>query len=224
MITATATAIIEKACGASTRVEVIASILEALDAQRIAEVGVWKGELAAALLKRSAHIETYYMVDPWRNLEQWHKPYNVPDAEFTAIYAQALANTEFASSRRRVLRGTSLETANEVADGSLDAIYIDGDHTLRGIAIDLNVWWPKLRQGGILIGDDFVPKLWQHGQDFEPTMVFPYAIFFAEYMGQPITALPHRQFAIVKDQNSVFSFNDPSGRHTKLLRDGWWKA
>ena len=41
------------------------------------------------------------------------------------------------------------------SDGSLDFVYIDGDHTLKGTNTDLAAWWPKLRPGGWLCGDDY---------------------------------------------------------------------
>ena len=76
--------------------------------------------------------------------------------------------------------------------------YIDGDHTLRGIAIDLIRTYPKVRPGGILGGDDYTPTIWQHADNFEPTLVCPFAAYFAESQGAPIIILPHSQFAIIK--------------------------
>jgi len=36
----------------------------------------------------------------------------------------------------------------------VDLIHIDGGHDFRSVVTDLTVWWPRLRGGGILIGDD----------------------------------------------------------------------
>jgi hypothetical protein len=87
---------------------------------------------------------------------------------------------------------------DEIPDARLDVAYIDGDHTLRGIAIDLIRTYTKVRPGGILGGDDYTKTIWQHADNFEPSLVCPFAAYFAESQGAPIIILPHSQFAIIK--------------------------
>jgi hypothetical protein len=36
-----------------------------------------------------------------------------------------------------------------------DIIHLDSAHDYEAVAADLRVWWPRLRSGGILIGDDY---------------------------------------------------------------------
>lgn len=36
------------------------------------------------------------------------------------------------------------------------SFYLDGDHTLRGIMFDLNLYAPKVRPGGMVCGDDYI--------------------------------------------------------------------
>lgn len=38
---------------------------------------------------------------------------------------------------------------------SPDLIHLDGAHDYESVAADLRTWWPKLRSGGILVGDDY---------------------------------------------------------------------
>lgn len=161
-----------------------------------AEVGVLEGAFAARMLAAAHSIERYYMVDPWRHLDDWNKPANRPDDAFERVFAAAMDATAFAAERRVVLRGTTLEVVDRIEEGSLDFAYVDGDHTLRGITIDLLQRWPKMRPGGVLAGDDFSPTIWQHETRYEPTLVFPWAVHFAEAHGAPIWCLPHNQFAI----------------------------
>jgi hypothetical protein len=105
---------------------------------------------------------------------------------------------EQAGERRIVLRGKTTEMIDEISDEALDIGYIDGDHTLRGIAIDLVRTYPKIRPGGILGGDDYTATIWQHAENFEPSLVCPFAAYFAESYGAPIVILPCNQFAIIK--------------------------
>lgn len=184
------------AAESTSRTHLWASFLAQTKLVRIAEVGVWKGDFAAAILAACPAIDAYTMIDPWRHLEEWNKPANVATDTFEGIRAEAMAKTEFAASRRRVLRGTTLEVVDSIDDGSLDFAYIDGDHTLRGIVTDLVAMRPKIRAGGILAGDDFCPNVWQHGAAYEPTLVFPVAVDVALAMRATIFALPFNQFLI----------------------------
>jgi hypothetical protein len=36
-------------------------------------------------------------------------------------------------------------------------VFIDADHTHRGVEADIRAWWPKIRRGGMLLGHDFQP-------------------------------------------------------------------
>jgi hypothetical protein len=128
-----------------------------------------------------------------------------------------MRRTDFAADRRKVLRGSAAETIDEIADESLDLVYIDGDHTLRGIVVDLLSSWPKLRPGGIIVGDDFSPTIWQHPDSFEPTLVFPFAVHFAEARKAPIVAAPNNQFILLKPEGSqsTFTFIDREGLYPR---------
>jgi predicted O-methyltransferase YrrM len=111
------------------------------------------------------------MVDPWANLPNWNKPFNVSAEAFKEVYEEAMKNTAFAASKRVVLRGRTKEVIDAVPDNSLDFAYIDGDHTLRGITVDLIKVLPKVREEGLIGGDDFVNTPWQHDARYEPTLV-----------------------------------------------------
>jgi hypothetical protein len=151
------------------------------------------------------------MIDPWANLPNWNKPFNVSTEVFNDVYNEAMGNTEFAAAKRIVLRGTSKEAIANIPDESLDFAYIDGDHTLRGITIDLIKILPKIKEGGMIGGDDFKAHSWKYGDQFEPTLVCPFSIYFAEAMDLPIFALPFNQFIIQKKINASFSFTDTTG-------------
>ena len=57
-----------------------------------------------------------------------------------------------------LLRMTFEEALPLIADGSRDAIYIDGyAHTGQEGGQTLEDWWPKLRIGGIFAGHDYHP-------------------------------------------------------------------
>jgi hypothetical protein len=200
--------VIEVLEGHHSRRELWATFLNTQRIRVMAEIGVWKGDFAAGVLKDAPLIETYFMVDPWANLSDWNKPFNVSQQIFDDIYREMSAKTDFASNKRRIMRGRTTDVIAEISNESLDFAYIDGDHTLRGITIDLIKIWPKIRSGGFIGGDDFTTTPWQHDLKFEPTMVCPFSIYFAESMNVPIAALEHGQFLIQKNNDVGFSFID----------------
>jgi predicted O-methyltransferase YrrM len=182
----------------SRREDIWSQIIQQMQAKDVLELGVFRGVFAEHILRHCPGIVRYYMLDPWRHLDDWNKPSNVDQPAFDEIFAVAMDRTAFARERRIVLRGTTLEMIDEIPDEGLDIAYVDGDHTLRGIAIDLIRTYRKIRPGGILGGDDYSATIWQHADTFEPTLVCPFAAYFAESQGAPIVILPFGQFAIVK--------------------------
>jgi hypothetical protein len=180
------------------------------------EVGVWKGDFAKQVLEQCEFIDQYYMIDPWTNLADWNKPLNVNRGEFDSVYAEAMEKTAFASKKIVVLRGRTKEVIDRIEDKSIDFAYIDGDHTLRGITIDLIKLLPKVKEFGFIGGDDFINNPWHHDVRFEPTLVCPFSIYFAEATNLPIVALPFNQFLIQKRPDSSFSFIDTTGNYSDI--------
>jgi hypothetical protein len=77
-----------------------------------------------------------------------------------------------------------------------------------------------VRVGGFIGGDDFTPSVWEHNTSFEPTLVFPFAVYFAEAVGATIYGLPHSQFVLQKTERASFSFVDLTGQYPVAgLRD-----
>jgi len=56
---------------------------------------------------------------------------------------------------RTVHRGRSIEQAAKVADGSVDLVFLDADHTYKQVKADIEAWLPKVRPGGWLSGHDY---------------------------------------------------------------------
>src|SRR5690349_22612241 len=52
-------------------------------------------------------IERYYMIDPWRHLEDWNKPANQPDDIFEQFYGEVMDKTAAYADKRRSEEHTS---------------------------------------------------------------------------------------------------------------------
>jgi hypothetical protein len=199
-----------------SRIEFWAEFIRRAEIKRMVEVGVWRGDFAADILRRCECLTRYYMIDPWRHLADWNKPANQGDALLDSFYQMTKAKTDFANNQRVILRGKTTEVIDQIEDGELDFAYIDGDHTLRGVAVDLIRVYPKIRTGGFVGGDDFSRTIWSHKTNFEPTLVFPFAVYFAEAVGATIYSLPNIQFCIHKTERCTFGFVDLVGHYNDL--------
>jgi len=125
----------------------------------IIEIGVARGELSQYLLKRlHGIVEEYHGVDGFTG------GYDASDAmsqELSAVDKPLAWATAIIDSFRhsgcifRMHRGMSHERAKDFADGSVDCIFVDGDHTYAGAKRDIDLYAPKLRPGGYLIFDDY---------------------------------------------------------------------
>jgi hypothetical protein len=202
-------------CVAQTkyRVDLWIHFLQSVNVKYMVELGVYRGDFAAQLLEECDSIEKYYMIDPWRHLDNWNKPANKNSDIFEQYLSETKSKTDFAGERRIILRGKTTEVVEEIPNGELDFAYIDGDHTLKGISIDLIRIFPKIKVGGFIGGDDFKRTVWQHGTTFEPTLVFPFAVYFAEAVGARIYALPDSQFLMERNNVESFDFIDLTGNY-----------
>lgn len=144
----------------NNRFEFWSRFINEFELKIITELGVYKGEFAKYILENTNCIEKYFMIDPWRNLSNWNKPANKDNEIFQKFYNETMQATEFVSEKRIVLRGKTTEVIDKIEDNTLDFLYIDGDHTLKGIAIDLMATWDKIKEDGFVGGDDFYNSIW----------------------------------------------------------------
>lgn len=196
-----------------SRPEFWSRLANSLKVEIMAEIGVYRGEFAADMLRLMPDLKKYYLLDPWRHLDDWNKPSNKDNERFEQFYQESVEKTAFAANKRVFLRGKTTEVIDQIPDNELDFAYVDGDHTLKGIAIDLIRVFPKVREGGWIGGDDFSASIWQHSGRFEPTLVFPFAVYFAEAMQLPIVALRGDQFIMQKSKGGAYQFIDSTGKY-----------
>ncbi len=133
------------------RGDIIAAIAQLCAGGRGAEVGTFNGTFADQILEQGG-VGELICVDPYRAYDDFKDAINEMDLD--AIYAQAQRFLSRFGDRVRFIREFSEEAAAQVEDGSLDYVYIDGNHQSLFVQKDMNAWWPKLKPGGLLLGDD----------------------------------------------------------------------
>jgi hypothetical protein len=126
-----------------------------------AEIGVWRGRFSADILA-VVRPKTLHLIDPWEFMaDKGDSIYGGMIAEQQADM-DAIYNAVMQRFARQVSAGTvvvhralSAAAATKIDDGSLDWIYIDGDHSYEGTRTDLESFAPKMRAGGLITGDDY---------------------------------------------------------------------
>ena len=54
-----------------------------------------------------------------------------------------------------ILKMLSEEAVEQFDNNTFDFIYIDANHAYEYVKHDLELWYPKLKKGGIIMGDDY---------------------------------------------------------------------
>lgn len=116
------------------------------------EIGTHRGEFASQLLSKWEGF--LYCIDPWTRGYDNGDP--ASEGDRVADYHTALDNLRRYRNRSQTLVLPSLKAAKLAYLNHLDFVYVDGCHQYADVRQDLNLWWPKLKTGGILAGHDIV--------------------------------------------------------------------
>jgi len=149
-------------------------ILNQMGAKTGVEIGVFKAQFTRVLLENWPG--TMYMIDPWRPLGDEYIDASNHQHHQTA-YAEAMDNIKGFENRAFMLRGLGEELVNMFEDESLDFVYIDGNHAYDYVKQDMEMWWPKLKKGGLFAGHDYLGMDWndeglyENGKDKDIWMV-----------------------------------------------------
>ena len=112
-----------------------------------AELGVAEGRFSARILE-SSKLSYLYSIDAWGD-----RGHDVNE------YRIAFGNLHPYRARNTLLRMRFDEALPLFADAFFDFIYIDGyAHTGEDSGQTFRDWYPKLKPGGIMAGDDYHPS------------------------------------------------------------------
>lgn len=125
------------------------------------EIGILNGNTSHRILRQRPLLKLY-MVDPWIAPEEGSSYFKTgddnarkPAQEHDKAYRLTLKRIEFAGDRAMIMRMFSHEAEPKIENGSLDFVFIDGDHSYVGVSKDIKLWLPKIKKGGWIGGHDY---------------------------------------------------------------------
>tara|TARA_B110000483_G_C18166930_1_gene531691 strand:- start:808 stop:1425 length:618 start_codon:yes stop_codon:yes gene_type:complete len=190
----------------------IASILHAYGLRNGVgvEIGVKKGLFSKVLLD-TWDCTQLILVDPW--MDQENTTYDEKH-DHTTDLADCLSNLKGYEGRYRILRGLSHEVVHNIPDGLLDFVYVDGNHGYEAVKRDLRDWYPKLKVGGIMAGDDYTIN--------SEEIIFSYA-FGVKRAVDEFALLQKKNVSVNLTGDWMYRFNTKdTGEEFMLPSRNWW--
>ncbi len=130
----------------------------------IVELGVWKGKSTAFIgveAINSGKSITHVAVDWFKGSEGESAHEKDPDIDrlrevFDANVSSLTHQTKSDKYHLAVYPMDTVLAAEAFATHSVDYLVVDAAHTYEGVLRDLRAWYPKVKPGGIIGGDDWI--------------------------------------------------------------------
>lgn len=169
------------------------------------EVGTWEGDFSYALLKNT-NCKKLYCVDPYKKFTDNSYPdgmNSLSQEEFDLKYSNVKNKFLQFEDRVEFVRTESVKASILFEDNSLDFVYIDGNHNYPNVLQDILVWYPKVKSGGYLTGDDiYSTNLNEHDDDGNVTR-----IWYRDSNGNPSCWGKYGTYKALVDAQKILRFN-----------------
>lgn len=120
----------------------------------IVEIGCWKGKstsaMAVEIINSGKNIK-FDCIDTFKGSDEHKNENSIVNG---TLFEEFKNNIEPVKHVVNVIVGDSVKSASNYADNSLDFVFIDADHSYEAVKNDILAWFPKVKYGGIIGGDD----------------------------------------------------------------------
>lgn len=115
------------------------------------EVGVERAHFSKVITQFANHV---YGVDPLKAYKGYRD--HVSQDKLDGFYQEVLERMKGRPYTH--IRKFSVEAAKDFEDESLDFVYIDANHDYEHVKEDLHAWTPKVKEGGVVAGHDYIKR------------------------------------------------------------------
>lgn len=129
----------------------------------LVEIGSWRGRSTScmgSLIKSSNRNVKFYSVDTWEGSdeEEHIKLIQELKSQGKTLFYEFQENIKSCGVDDIIIpiQSTSILAAEQFEDHSLDFVHIDASHEYQDVLNDIISWYPKVKPGGMITGDDYV--------------------------------------------------------------------
>lgn len=136
--------------------------------EKVAEVGVFGGNLTKRVLQNCPTVKKYYAIDPWKvYIESYVRPSEARECKqefWDSMYDKVVKIQEEWPDKVVIMRMESIKAAMELKgtiiydDDKFDAVYIDSIHDAPNLVNDIFSWIDLVKDYGTICGHDFIRR------------------------------------------------------------------
>jgi hypothetical protein len=135
------------------RCDIIKEIASGVNAAVCVEIGTHTGEFSEQILN-TFPSSILYCIDPYCSYNEYDDTLNTLTGD--TIYIKTMERLKrLFEDRIHVIREFSSKAISQIPD-QIDFLYIDGNHSYQFVKQDLELYYPKLKSTGYILGDDAV--------------------------------------------------------------------
>lgn len=121
------------------------------------EIGVYQGSNAIDMLE-TLTIDRLYLIDPYEEYfdqrDNKKKAFSASSLRCARRYMMHAMKKSKDRNKAVIIKKTSHDAYNEIPNG-LDFVYIDGAHSYEFVKQDIDMYFKKLKESGVIGGDDY---------------------------------------------------------------------
>ena len=123
---------------------------ESLQNAAYVEIGAWIGE-SAVIACNQDYITSVVSIDPYLGVNGD----GIPFEDLEQLYYENTKDYDVS-----LIKKKSDAAVKSFEDASIDILYVDGQHDYRGVKLDLENYYPKVKKGGIIGCHDYTHTNW----------------------------------------------------------------
>jgi predicted O-methyltransferase YrrM len=121
----------------------------------IVEIGSYCGS-GSTIIANTFKNSKLFCVDPWEKYVEDCSIYDINKQELELKEAEQIFDKKILNYNNVIKnKMASIEFAKNITNETIDFVYIDGNHQYSSVKEDIEIWKPKIKQGGIIGGHDY---------------------------------------------------------------------
>lgn len=136
-----------------SRKDLIKSIISTIENGIFVEIGTHNGEFSDFILSNSTN-STLYCIDPYIKYDDYQDGIN--DITGDDLFNSVQNNLKQKFGDRVIFIRNFSKDAADLIPNDIDFLYIDGNHQFKYVYEDLETYYPKVKNGCCIVGDDAV--------------------------------------------------------------------